>query len=435
MKTPRDYQRNAAVRASKRNLLLADECGLGKTITAITAAQYAGAKKILVVCPLRVVYQWVGEVADQVLRDTPITVLQYGIPYKLYRDLETSRAPDGWYIGHYEAVRDDPSLADQLWDYIIIDEAHRIKNRNAKQSREIKHIPSVRRIALTGTPMEKNPADLWSILNWLLPGAYKSYWKFYNKYVDFEIRGWQRKYKHELGPKNVAKMGRELAPIMLRRTKVEVEPELPPRIENTIHVPMNKKQQELYESLRTSKDIVFEHEGDEIFIANALSLFTKLHQVSVLPEQLGYRYNSSKFDWLASWLEDNPEPVLIFSRYRDVIEKVRQYTDCDVIMGGGGSALPENFLRGDVRAVAGTTEAMGEGLNLQRAEVAIFLDQIWSATKMSQAIDRIHRIGIDTPKYIIYLESSKTDLHVLEAIDKKWTDHEMVHEAVKNGVL
>lgn len=428
MKIPRRYQRKAAERASRKNTLLTDECGLGKTITAITAARLAEAKSILVVCPLRVKPQWELEIADQVSFDTKITGLKYGIPFKYYDDRE------GWFIGHYEAVAADPSLAGVLWDFMIVDEAHRIKNRNTNWTKELKHIPAVRKMALTGTPMEKNPADLWSVLNWLYPSTYRSYWRFYEKYVAYEIRGWQKKYKYELGPKNVGKLSKELVPVMLRRTKKEVEPELPERIEQAVFVPMNKKQQKLYNSIRKSKDIVFEHQDKEVFIANALSLFTKLHQVSVMPQLLDWNYSSSKFEWLMEWLQDNPEPVVVFSRYRGVIQRVYDAVECDVIVGGVRE-LPHRFLNGEVRVVAGTVGAMGEGLNLQRAEVAIFLDQVWSTTQMSQAIDRIHRIGIDSPRVIYYLHSSKTDLHVYEAIEKKWSDSEMVYEAVKNNVL
>lgn len=432
MKTPRKYQRKAAERASKRNILLTDECGLGKTITAITAAQLAGARKILVVCPLRVRPQWLLEVADQLPQSTLMTTLKYGIPVKLYAVGDALR--DGWYFTYYEAARADASLSSYLWDFMIVDEAHRIKNRNAKWTMELKHIPSVRKIALTGTPMERTPADLWSILNWLYPGTYRSYWRFYEKYVDYSIEGWKKKYKVIKGPRNVDKLSRELSTVMIRRTKKEVEPELPERIEQYVKVPMNKKQQMVYNSLRKSKDIVFEHQDREIFIANALSLFTKLHQMSVMPQLLDWNHSSSKLDWLMEWLQDNPEPVVIFSRYRGVITEVYNRVECDVIVGGV-KELPHRFLNGKVRVVAGTIAAMGEGLNLQRAEVAIFLDQAWSTTQMSQAIDRIHRIGIDSPRLIYYLHSSPTDTHVLQAIEKKWTDSEMIYEAVRNNVL
>lgn len=428
MKTPRDYQKKAALRAQRKNLLLADECGLGKTITAITAAQLARAQTILVVCPLRVKPQWLLEINEQTEGSLPITGLRYGIPFELYKE------KSGWFVGHYEVVRDDPTLTSQLWDFMIIDEAHRIKNKDTKWTKELKHIPAVRKMALTGTPMERTPADLWSILNWLHPGAYKSYWRFYNKYVDYDLEGWKKKYKVIKGPKNVEKLSKELAPVMLRRTKKEVEPELPERIEQVVFVPMNKKQQDLYNSIRKSKDIVFEYEENEIFIANALSQLTKLHQVSVMPSLQGWDYTSSKFNWLMDWLEDNPEPVVIFSRYRGVVEKVFDAVECDVITAGV-KELPHRFLNGEVRVVAGTIEAMGEGLNLQKAEVAIFMDQIHSATKMSQAIDRIHRIGIDSPRVIYYLHSSKVDSHVYEGFQNKWSDHDLVYEAVKNNVL
>jgi SNF2 family DNA or RNA helicase len=427
MKTPRPYQASAAQFASKRNLLLADECGLGKTLTAITAAQNAGAKTVLVVCPLRVRAQWIVEIADQAPRDR-VQLHMYGVPFQHYKH------KDGWFITHYEAARDDASLASRLWDFMIIDEAHRIKNRNAQWTRELKHIPSVRKMALTGTPMEKTPADLWSLLNWLYPGSYRSYWRFYEKYVDYVVEGWQRKYRVIRGPKNTRQLGKELSRTYLRRTKKEVEPDLPPRIEQKIYIPMYEPQDKVYSEIYESKDILLEYEGTEMFIPNALALFSKLHQVSVLPEAIGLNILSSKMTWLWDWLDDNPDPVIIFSKYRKVIEYVASEIGCPTIVGGVRE-VPKSFLDGTDRVVAGTISAMGEGLNLQKAEVAIFLDQEWSATMMTQAIDRIHRIGIDSPKLVYYLTSSRTDDHVLKSVKEKWSNSEMIHEAVRSNVL
>lgn len=429
MKIPRDYQSAAIQRAQRKNLLLADECGLGKTLVGVEASK--GADRTLIICPLRLRGQWVEEIIDQE-PGARIIILEYGIPPQIYGH------PEGWFITSYEAARDGAAdLADYLWDWIIVDEAHRIKNRKAKQTVAIKNIPAIHKLALTGTPMERTPGDLWSLLNWLHPDVYTSYWTFYNKYVDRIFVGPPgKKWPIERGLKNVQRLAKLLDPVMLRRTKEEVAAELPPKIFQRVAIKMNEKQRQLYDTFEKSDDIIVTtEEGSEHIVRNTLSLIVKLQQITSNPATLSPGIESSKIDWFMDWLDDNPDtPTTVFTKFRSTATMLHETLGSDRadLVTGGVQELPQGFLKGTKDLLVGTIAAMGEGLNLQRAEVAVFIDQEWSTTKMTQAYDRIHRMNITGPKLIYLLTAEDTvDELVVKALDRKWTQQELVYEAHK----
>ncbi len=421
MKTPRNYQHVAIQRARRKNLLLADECGLGKTLVGIEASKPSlqDGGRILIICPLRLRSQWLDEIIDQD-PGARIVTLEYGIPPQIYGH------PEGWFITSYEAARDGAAdLSAYLWDWIIIDEAHRIKNRKAKQTTAIKHIPAIHKIGLTGTPMEKNPGDLWSILHWLHPDVYTSYWSFYNKYVERIFVGPPgRQWPIERGLKNVERLAKLLEPVMLRRTKEEVAPELPPKIIQRVKIQLNGAQREDYDVMERSKDILVNIRGEEIIVKNELSKIVKLQEIT--------SKEGAKTGWFTDWLGDNPDtPVVAFTKFRATAYHLYKSLEprADLVMGGV-QELPHEFLNGTKDILVGTIAAMGEGLNLQRAEVAVFIDQEWSTTKMTQAYDRIHRMNITGPKLIYLLTAEDTvDELVVKALDRKWTQQELVYEA------
>lgn len=410
-------------------MLLADSCGLGKTLSAVCATLRMRSPtspnwRVLVVCPLRIRDQWVEEIFDQ---DpfTPVTILESGLPLNFQAH---QPVPVGWFIIHYEIVtRMLKELNRYVWDVVIADEAHRLKNRQTGWTRSIKRITAARKLALTGTPMERTPADLWSIGNWLYPKVFTSYWKFYYHYVDLIVDSVTGMEKPK-GIKNEEQLAALLARFVLRRTKEEVVPELPPRIVTKVPIQMDARQAALYTKVENAGDIVVEIEGrkDPLVIANTLTQIVRLQQISSLPALLGSPESSAKIEWVLDWLKDNPDiPVVIFSKFRGVISHLSGLLgEPHQIIVGGVQAQPPR----DGRITLGTIAAMGEGLNLQWASVAIFVDEEWSTIKMTQAYDRIHRMGISEPKQIYLLYSKGTvDWDVLYALDHKWSDQELVY--------
>jgi SNF2 family DNA or RNA helicase len=441
MKNPFPHQQAAIELGVRTNLLLADKCGLGKTVSAIEIVKHYLTRsdddsnirtgQILIVCPKRVREQWVEELAQQDTRPTRI--------------LESPNAPYvGYCVTHFEALSKltkNPAFRKVLWDVMIVDEAHYICNRSAQRTTLIKSIRAIRKIAMTGTPMEKDPSQLWSICNWLYPDTFKSYWAFRNHFVLTETSPWGN-YEKVVGAKNVDQLANLLRPFTLRRTKEEVAPQLPPKIIGRVPVRMDAEQERVYKKVKNAKDLVVNLEDgstNPLIVQSALTQILALQRIASLPEaHFSLKIGSAKFEWLKGYLEDNPdETVVIFTRFVDTAKYIADHismSERDLYIGG--SDRPLAFLNGQKRLLVGTIAMMGEGQNYQRAKTAIFFEQDWSTIKMSQAYDRIHRIDITESKNIILLESKNTvDGLILDAIDHKWSETEMVYLAIKRGLL
>lgn len=427
MKTPFPYQVTAIELGLKRPLLLADQCGLGKSLVGIEI----GKQRLndlggysLVICPKSLIYQWVDQIKEQD-PERNVVVIGTGLPV-IPQELT-------WYVMHYEAVVSlEEHLPKYVWTTIIVDEAHRIKNRNAKQTKVIKKLSARRRVALTGTPIEKTAADLWSILNWLYPGFFSSYWKFFDRYVETKVVFTRNGvYKSPIGTKNAQGLADDLHYFMLQRTKEQVAPQLPPRIETLVRVPMEPVQESLYNAIDESEDIEVSFNESEMIIPNVLAKIIKLRMASSMPSLIVQKpsIKSSKELWLKDYLTDNPyETIVVFTTFRGTAIALQQeYADeaCRLI-GGDGTGSIQPFLEGKKRLLIGTIASMSEGLNLQIADTAIFFDEEWSSVQMSQAIDRIHRINITSPKNIIYLISSPVDELIHGVVDEKLDERELV---------
>ena len=402
-------------------MLLADECGLGKTITAIEVAKrvrgYSWVGWLgMVVVPLSLRGQWEDMLNEQD-PSVPVMFSDY-IPWD-YLQL------NGWVIVTYPELQGNAftSLVKVVWDIIIVDEAHRIKNRKTASAVNIKKIPAARKLALTGTPWEKSAGDVWSILNFLLPGEFQSYWTFAKEWLEL-LPNYFEHFQYG-GPLNPEEFSDMLSRYMIRRTKQDVRKDMPEKVLVETRVDMLLAQQNRYDSFKAAQDVLVEVDDQEFLIKNILAQITLLQQLSTDPEMVGLKGTSGKLLWLKEFLEDHPtENVVIFSRFRAVVEKLAKQYKGDLIVGGERGT---DFIEGRNRLLFGTIEAMGEGLNLQRGKYAIFLDSHWSTIRMTQAIDRIHRINIDEDKVIYLLHSCAEDELVLDALDHKWTEAELVY--------
>lgn len=413
-------------------LLIADECGLGKTITALEIAKVSREKfsshltwRCLIVCPPSLIKQWIVAIDEQDLGQ------DVHVPGRLpYAYLKVN----GYVImSYYDLLHEHTlaSLSALMWDCMIVDEAHRIKNRKAKTVINIKKIMAARKIALSGTPMEKTPADLWSILNFLNPYAFPAYWGWVLTNMNVTA-GYFEKYK--IGaPKDPDAFGKSLSPFMIRRTKEEVAPQLPEKILVEEPVAMDSVQQTLYDTIKHNTDIEIKVAGQTMLVPNALSLITRLMQISSYPPMLGFNdATSGKLAWLDDFLSDHEdEATVIFTRFRATAIYIADKYKCDMIIGGDRR---ETWSGTGPRRLVGTIDSMGEGLNLQWAKNAVFVDSHWSTIKMTQAIDRIHRIDIKEPKNIYLLWSCREDKLVIDAINQKWTESELVYYFLNESI-
>lgn len=425
MKTLKPFQEQAVALALEGNLLFLAQCGLGKTFTAVAAIrarQPTG--PVLVACRKRARFQWRNEFQEEA-PDIPVIVLE-----------EAGRTPFGWewsdlsdhstvaVIVHHEALRYAlPYLARFRWDTIIADEAHRFKNRKARQTLALKVLQANRKIGLTGTIMDRYPDELWSVVNWLYPKAFPSYWRFRETFCEVK-ENWAG-YSEVVGIKNPEQLARVLEPFTLRVSKEDLDH--PPLVMERIEVPMEPKQAKIYADLARSKDIEVLIEDRRLIIPNVLAHLVRLQQVSSDPRLLGFEAPSGKIEWVKDFVADNEEKVVIMTRFRDTAIRLGAFLNASTVVGGADAERElVKFYSGQTPYVVGTIDGLGESIDLPQPSTAIFVDQTYSSLGMQQAAERIDRLGITQSKYIIYLYSSGIDEVILRALDNKWSNQELV---------
>ncbi|CEG70965.1 hypothetical protein RMATCC62417_06772 [Rhizopus microsporus] len=244
------------------NGILADEMGLGKTLQTISFIAHLKSMKVagpyLIVAPLSTLANWVNEFK----RFTPtINVLlyhgtkeerQHMINRKMSKKKETSfEFPV--IVTSYEIVMNDRKYLQRYnWKYIVVDEGHRIKNMNCRLIRELKSYASANRLLLTGTPLQNNLAELWSLLNFLLPDIFDDLDMFQSWFDFSDINnksGQDRIIKEEEEDKIVTSLHTILKPFLLRRLKTDVEHSLPKKKEYLLYAPLTQPQKNLYDAI------------------------------------------------------------------------------------------------------------------------------------------------------------------------------------------
>lgn len=254
------------------NGILADEMGLGKTLQTISFLAFLREKSVwgpfLVVGPVSVLSSWVDEIARWAPKMPAL--LYHGTPTERAELRRTSMAKLGpgfpIICTNYEMIMNDKQfLAKYSWKFVIIDEGHRLKNMNCKLVRELKSYTSANRLLLTGTPLQNNLAELWSLLNFLLPEIFDDY-QYFEEYFDFSNIQGNDKASHvaflekEEQKNLIGNLHALLKPFLLRRVKTDVETSLPPKKEYILYAPLSKNQKDLYGALLDHKASEWLHE-------------------------------------------------------------------------------------------------------------------------------------------------------------------------------
>jgi SNF2 family DNA or RNA helicase len=312
---------------------------------------------------------------------------------------------------NYEGCRIHPELAGMEWDAVICDEAHKLKNKDTLHTIAIKRIKSKYAWALTGTPMENSPQELWSLLNWLFPKSFSSYWKFVDQYcVVNEFENDQGKEVRvpvcAISPKEIHEL---LQPFMIRRLKTDVLPELPEKQYTTIPVEMSSADRRVYSDVL--KEMIAELDnGDVIVTPTVLTQFTRLKQVCITQHLLGTQrtgVTSAKLQALDDLIDScaGKRKIALYTTFSEVLKIVRTNLNNRGIQTAEifGEITPEGrqlALRrfqndDDCNVMLMTIQAGGTGLNgLQNAcNTCVFLDKHPNPMKNLQAEDRFMRIG------------------------------------------
>jgi SNF2 family DNA or RNA helicase len=448
------------------NVLIADEMGLGKTVEAIALDQQRRLSirtlkgKTLVIAPLSVVDVWRAHY-EWMLPNVKVTAYDPvgKQPAKARAEFldAITRSDSHIYVVHWDALRLMPELAEVRWFNIIADEAHRAKNRKAQQTRALKKIPSLFKMACTGTPAETRPHDIWSVLNWLYPKQFRSYWTFFKNYVI--TKPTPEGYSIIIGVKNVDHLQASIKKFYIRRLKQDVLKDLPEKTYSKVTVKLPPKQRKAYDQMKNDMLAwVGEHEDQPVAAPAAIAKLCRLQQFAIASCELidawktitldaqqaevknrhtsdGIVYKagdkikkpiklvkmvdpSSKLDAVMQIIEDNPdESFVVFSQFKQVINLLGDRLVHKHISHGlytGDTDKPDRdrivreFQAGERRVFAGTIRAGGEGITLTRASTVIFIDRDWSPSKNRQAEDRCHRVGQPNAVQIIDIIAANT---------------------------
>lgn len=376
------------------------------------------------------------------------------------------------YILHWQVLRLVPELAEIEWFHVIGDECHALQNRKSKQTLAAKKLKTYYKTGLSGTPAYDKPDDLWSILNWLYPKYWTSFWRYYNDHVMFvESNG----YRVVVGVNNVEKLQKEMAGFYIRRRKQDVLLDLPDKYYSEHIVELDPKQKRAYQQMK--KDMISwvgEHEDEPVAAPAVIAQLTRLQQFSdaygelehftyrektkhdafltldvyekLIDEGLIKRFEepkiadgsvfvpagtymtrqairmklsepSTKLDAVMDIIGSTAEQIVVFSQFSQVIELLRTRLEKagipnGIVIGATSSDERKNiiakFQAGKLRVFAGTIAAGGIGITLTSASTVVFIDRSWSASLNIQAEDRLHRIGQKNAVQVIDIISRET---------------------------
>lgn len=382
--------------------LLADEMGLGKTIQIISLIlnNYHDGQSI-VITPAAVIYNWQNEFA----KFAPSLTLQVLDGSKAERrSLFTSSRDKDVIITSYDAFkRDIDFYQEQHFNNEIIDEAQYIKNPQTAAAKAVKSVAADHRFALTGTPIENQLSELWSIFDFLMPGFLNNYSQFRKNYESPIIKRQDRKAEDELK--------KLIQPFILRRLKKDVLKELPDKTEHLVYTPMIGQQAKLYQARATRLVKHLQSQDDEEFKNNRFEMLaeiTRLRQLCCSPKLLNadYRGHSGKVDQTMELIRDEiaaGHKILLFSQFTSALAILRQRIEkeqiSDFVIEGktkksDRQAFVKEFNTYDGPAIfLISLKAGGTGLNLTSADVVIHFDPWWNVAAENQATDRAHRIG------------------------------------------
>ncbi len=385
---------------------LADDMGLGKTVQILAFLEALRAQKpngnVLLIVPASLLGNWQKEAA-RFTPGLPVTVL-HGAHAATLSDRFT-KSDAFLTITTYRMAMSIEALEEPLWDCIILDEAQAIKNPGTKQTRQIKRLKSRMRIAMTGTPIENDLSNLWSLFDYLNKGLLGSMEEF---------RGFCRGL--EQNPEGYAKLKNMIAPFLLRRVKTDkkIISDLPDKLEQLDYVTLSPKQTVLYRKLLAETSEKVENSDGMQRRGIVLALLLHLKQICNHPDQyLGTEEyspaQSGKFELLkqlAQTIAEKRERMLVFTQFKELTGHLDDYL-AEVFGRRGGvihggvpvrerNAIVERFQSESyVPYLVLSVRAGGTGLNLTKANHVIHFDRWWNPSVENQATDRAFRIGQD----------------------------------------
>ncbi|MCG8571109.1 MAG: DEAD/DEAH box helicase [Spirochaetes bacterium] len=411
---------------------LADDMGLGKTVQVLSLLTSLYPKKphqsSLIILPRTLIFNWLEEIKKFC---PELTVYTY---YQKNRNINEA-------MGHqvilttYTLIRNDNEIfREREFYYIVLDEAQSIKNLSSQITRAVHQLKSRYRIAISGTPVENNLTELYSIFSFLNQ-------KMFKNFTDFN-----RKYTYPIEKENdseaIRDLRKKIQPFTLRRLKKEVAKDLPDKVEQTLFVDMNPAQKKLY----LSRKHFFYHQikgrisdnglnKSQIYIFQAMN---ELRQIAAIPElKSDQMIQSSKRELLREHIEDitaNGHKALVFSNYISSLENIsndlKSLKINYLLMSGATKnrqALVNQFQsQSNIKVLLMTLKVGGVGINLTEAEYVYIFDPWWNFAAEQQAVDRAYRIGQKNTVFcykIITKDSIEEKIYQLQNQKRELFDH------------
>jgi hypothetical protein len=398
---------------------LADDMGLGKTVQVLAMLEERRQKRMavpcearkgkgpirrngvsgpcLVVAPKSIVFNWIQEAKRftpqlKVLDHTGANRLKPGEHFENYDLILTT----------YGTLRNDAvEFKDVQFDYAILDEGQTIKNAHTQSAKATRLLRADHHLVLSGTPIENHLGELWSLFEFLNPGMLGSA-------SVFNLTGAGARNPE---PETRALLGKALRPFILRRTKAQVAPELPEKLEQTLYCDLDSRQRKLYNELRDHyrQTLINQVERDGMSKSKIqiLEALLRLRQAALHPGLINRARKSlpsAKLEMLLPQLEQITEEehkVLVFSQFTSFLAILREQLDkqktpyayLDGQTRNRGTVVEQFQTDTDCRLFLISLKAGGLGLNLTAAEYVYLLDPWWNPAVEAQAIDRTHRIG------------------------------------------
>ncbi|KAI3664307.1 hypothetical protein L1987_89946 [Smallanthus sonchifolius] len=427
------------------NGILADQMGLGKTIQTIGFLAHLKGKGLdgpyLVIAPLSTLSNWLNEISRFV---PSVNAVIYHGNRKERDEIRMKQMPKKVgpdfpiVITSYEVAMNDARkyLRHYDWKYLVVDEGHRLKNSKCKLLRELKWLHVENKLLLTGTPLQNNLAELWSLLNFILPDIFSSHEEF-ESWFDFSGKSNAEEAEEGRKARVVAKLHAILRPFLLRRMKEDVEHSLPRKKEIILYANLTEHQKNFQDHLvnKTLETYLREKVDTGRGMKGRLyNMMIQLRKNCNHPDLLEAAFEGScfyppveqivgqcgKFKLLERLLQKlfaRKHKVLIFSQWTKILDIMHYYFSekgMEVCRIDGSVNLEDrrqqiqdfNNIDSQYRIFLLSTRAGGLGINLTAADTCILYDSDWNPQMDLQAMDRCHRIGQTKPVHVYRLATA-----------------------------
>lgn len=401
-------------------VLVASEAGVGKTLVGIRYPEFLRCERNMLIVPNTAKEQWAMEIGRWSTSKLPIRIVEGNTAQQIAIIKGTKR---GWVIGHWESlVYAREGWLSAPWEMAILDELQNIQNRNAQRTQTVHKLKAKYRMAIGAHPYANGVSELFSVLKFLYPDLYPSFWRWAQQHIEIEegvFGGLDLRT-----PRRPNLLNWEIAPFTIRHLWKDVWKNLPPitRVQVTAH--LTKRGESEYKQLRKKFFAELQaHHGEKKILAipSVLARLTRLRQYTVDPGILGAKENSVKYPVVYDLLmnECKDRPPVIFTMWRQSAERLKAYLEkkklrIGLIVGGLGSKkvnrIKWKFLDGKYDAVIIMIKVGGVSLNFGKYGTIIYLDHPWNQRDVEQTEGRVRRPEEGTGKIV-----PATSYHILVA--------------------